>query len=98
MYFRISLVDREVARSGKQPVPPRFSFIELVTEFSFPRKEVSDQQGRHNKIDTRMYAIVICFHNVLFYVLKGEMYIKKFTKRKKRATFAAVNGIMIYEL
>ena len=41
-----------------------------------------------------MYAIVICFHNVLFYVLKGEMYIKKFTKRKKRATFAAVNGIM----
>jgi hypothetical protein len=26
------------------------------------------------------------------------MYIKKFTKRKKRATFAAVNGIMIYEL
>ena len=45
-----------------------------------------------------MYAIAICFHNVLFYVLKGEMYIKKFTKRKKRATFAAVNGIMIYEL
>ena len=24
------------------------------------------------------------------YVLKGEMYIKKFTKRKKRATFAAL--------
>ena len=73
--------------NDKSPHPFWF-FLFFSSRWSFGLEK--EKKGRTPKSPAR--------NKKYSYVLIGEMYIKKFTKRKKRATFAAVNGIMIYEL